>query len=78
MCRSTHRHSLHCILPPNILSQIAKNGSPELRAMAVRSLMIDPTMRLVRPAPAGPVTGAIARRRAARAPPGTEPAPDHP
>ena len=30
MCRSTHRHSLHCILPPYILSQIAKNGSPEL------------------------------------------------
>lgn len=65
MCRSTHRHSLHCILPPYILSQIAKNGSPELRAMAVRSLMIDPTMRLVRASTAGPVTGAIARRRAA-------------
>jgi len=65
MCSSTHRHSLHCILPPYILSQIAENGSPELRAMAIRSLLVDPTMRLVRASTAGPVTGAVARRRAA-------------
>jgi Zn-dependent metalloprotease len=65
MCTSTHRHSLHCILPPYILSQIAENGSPAMRALAVRSLLIDPTIRIVRASTAGPVTGSIARLRAA-------------
>ncbi len=65
MCLSTHRHSLHCILPPYILSKIAENGSPALRAMAMHSLMIDPTIRIVRASTAGPVTGDLARRRSA-------------
>jgi hypothetical protein len=65
MCMSTHRHSLHCILPPYILSKIAENGSPALRAMAMHSLMIDPTIRIVRASTAGPVTGDLARRRSA-------------
>lgn len=65
MCSSPHRHAPHCILPPYILSKIAENGSPALRAMAMRSLLIDPTMRLVRASIAGPATGVIARRRSA-------------
>ncbi|HEX8446757.1 MAG TPA: M4 family metallopeptidase [Sphingomonas sp.] len=59
------RHSLHCILPPYILAQIAANGSPELRERALRNLLIDPTLRIVRASTAGPVTGPTARRRSA-------------
>ena len=65
MCTASHRHSLHCIVPPYILSQIAQNGSPEMRAKAVRALLVDPTIRIVRASTAGPVTGSIARRRSA-------------
>ncbi len=72
MCTKTHRHSLHCILPPYILSRIAEHGPPELRAAAMRGLLIDPTIRMVRAATAGPVLGALARLRTAA---GVVPAP---
>jgi Zn-dependent metalloprotease len=65
MCQTTHRHSLHCILPPYILSRIAENGSPEMRRAAMHGLLVDPTIRIIRASTAGPVTGDIARRRAA-------------
>lgn len=65
MCIKSHRHSLHCILPPYILTNIAENGSPAMRAMAIRSLLIDPTIRMVRATTAGPVSGATSRRRSA-------------
>ena len=65
MCRRSHRHSLHCILPPYILSRIAEHGPPELRASAMRGLLVDPTIRMVRATTAGPVLGALARLRAA-------------
>lgn len=65
MCTLAHRHSLHCILPPYILSRIAENGPPELRSKAIRALMIDPSIRLVRAATAGPVLGSVARLRSA-------------
>jgi Zn-dependent metalloprotease len=63
MCQTKHRHSLHCILPPYILAQIAENGSPELRATAMRTLLVDPTIRIVRASTAGPTTGATSRLR---------------
>ena len=65
MCSSAHRHSLHCILPPYILSRMAENGSPDIREKAMRTLLVDPTIRIIRASTAGPVTGTIARRRAA-------------
>ena len=65
MCTSAHRHSLYCIVPPYILSQIAENGPPDLRTRAMRMLLVDPTIRIIRASTAGPVTGTIARRRAA-------------
>jgi Zn-dependent metalloprotease len=65
MCDLHHRHALHCILPPYILSRIAEYGSPQLRQSALRGLLIDPTIRIVRASTAGPVVGDIARRRAA-------------
>jgi Zn-dependent metalloprotease len=72
MCTRPHRHALHCILPPYILSRIAEHGPPELRAAAMRGLLVDPTIRMVRAATAGPVLGALARLRTAA---GVVPAP---
>lgn len=72
MCTRSHRHSLHCILPPYILSRIAEHGPPEMRAAAMRGLLIDPTIRMVRATTAGPVLGVLARLRAAA---GVVPAP---
>jgi Zn-dependent metalloprotease len=73
MCaHSHHRHRLHCILPPYILSRIVVNGTVDQSRAALRSLLIDPTLRLVRASTAGQVTGAAARRRSAV---GTAPTP---
>ncbi|MHC9418458.1 M4 family metallopeptidase [Sphingomonas citri] len=65
MCTPTHRHSLHCILPPYILSRIAEHGPPELRGTAIRALLVDPSIRIVRATTAGPVLGSVARLRSA-------------
>lgn len=65
MCTLAHRHSLHCILPPYILSRIAEYGPPELRAKAIRNLLVDPSIRLLRASTAGPVSGVTSRLRAA-------------
>lgn len=66
MCtHNHHRRSLHCILPPYLLSRIVVNGSVEQSQAALRSLLIDPTLRLVRASTAGPLTGATSRRRSA-------------
>ena len=43
-----HRHSLHCILPPDVLKQIAKNGTAEQRDFALQALDIDHTLRTMR------------------------------
>lgn len=68
-----HRRSLHCILPPFILTSIAQNASPELRDRALRTLLIDPTIRIVRATTSGPaIAGQLARRRRAA---GDAPAP---
>ncbi|MDR6789747.1 Zn-dependent metalloprotease [Sphingomonas sp. BE138] len=65
MCTRPHRHALHCILPPYILSRIAEHGPPDLRAAAIRGLLVDPSIRIVRAATAGPVIGTLARLRTA-------------
>ena len=64
MCKPFHhRRSLHCILPPYLLSRIVENGSPAQRQAALRGLLVDSTVRLVRASIAGPVAGTAARRR---------------
>jgi Zn-dependent metalloprotease len=63
----TDRRSLHCILPPYILSRIVEHGSAEQSRAALRGLLVDPTIRLVRASAAGPIDGAAARRRSAAA-----------
>lgn len=48
--RRTHRHSLGCILSPQILRELAQNGTPRQRAAALRTLSIDGTFRALRSA----------------------------
>ncbi len=53
MCNATrhakriqpHRHSIYCILPPHILTSIAKNGTAAQRSMALDALAIDHSIR---------------------------------
>ena len=47
MC-SHKRHAVFCILPPHILLNLAKNGSPEEREFALRTLSVDHTFRVTR------------------------------
>ncbi len=44
MC-SQDRHSIFCILPPHILTNLARNGSPEEREFALQALAADQTLR---------------------------------
>jgi len=48
MCQFHHRHSIFCIVPPQVLRRIAERGTPEQRAAANRSLAIDETLRAMR------------------------------
>ncbi|WP_394753845.1 M4 family metallopeptidase [Crenothrix sp.] len=49
MCQLTHhRHSIFCILPPHMLSSIAKNGSSEQRSAALQTMATDATFRALR------------------------------
>lgn len=51
MCRANHhRNPLFCIIPPNVLENIAQNGTPEQRAEALNTLAIDNTVRVLRAA----------------------------
>jgi Zn-dependent metalloprotease len=57
--RTTHRHSIFCILPPHILRSVAQNGTPRQRAASTQTLSIDNTFRALRagrrlPTPAAP------------------------
>ncbi len=45
MCQAEHRHSIFCILPPDVLSNIARNGTPEQREAAIDALNLDATLR---------------------------------
>ena len=62
-----HRHSIFCILPPHILIEIAKNGTPQQRAEALDTLSVDHSIRQFRATNAaamGP-TGALTPMTAA-------------
>jgi hypothetical protein len=44
-----HRsHGLHCILPSNVLENIARKGNDEQRDWATRALSLDHSIRLAR------------------------------
>ena len=43
-----HQHSIFCILPPHILSEIASRGTSEQRDLALRSLSLSDQIRSVR------------------------------
>jgi Zn-dependent metalloprotease len=45
MWRTTHHHSIFCILPPHVLINIANNGNAEQRAAALQALDVDTTFR---------------------------------
>lgn len=47
MCNQ-HGHSIFCILPPHVLRNIARNGSPEERDAALNTLALDNTFRTSR------------------------------
>lgn len=47
MCDS-NRHSIFCILPPQVLMHLARNGNSEEREFALRTLALDQTMRTSR------------------------------
>jgi Zn-dependent metalloprotease len=63
----SHRHSIFCILPPHILIQIAKNGSPAQRAFAIDTLSYDHSIRSFR----ATNVPSLAQRQLLRAMPGT-------
>lgn len=63
MCRYLgHRHSIFCILPPYILSEIAQNGTPEQRTFALHTMRTDQTFRTLR-AVQPPIATLAPRRR---------------
>jgi Zn-dependent metalloprotease len=43
-----HRHSILCVVPPYVLSEAARNGGPEDRDSALKTLSIDNTQRTLR------------------------------
>ena len=45
MSCNTHRHSIFCILPPDVLINIAKKGTAAQREAALESLGVDATIR---------------------------------
>jgi Zn-dependent metalloprotease len=48
MCQAEHRHSIFCILPPDVLSNIARRGKPEQREAAIDALNLDASLRAQR------------------------------
>lgn len=70
MCRSTHRHSIFCVLPPYVLDAIAQNGTPQQRALALRTKGADNTFRALRLATR---TARFSPQRAAQPTPGVVP-----
>ena len=47
-CQAHHRHSIFCVIPPYVLDEIAKNGTPVQRAAALRTRSVDNTFRALR------------------------------
>ena len=71
MC-TRHGHSIFCILPPHILLNIARNGTPEQRHFALQALSYDQTFRVTRVTHmliAGGPRGVSARASALSSPP---------
>jgi Zn-dependent metalloprotease len=63
MCqRTSHRHSIFCILPSQILRSIAERGTQQQREAVLRTLSTDTTFRALRASLAS-VTAAARRRR---------------
>jgi len=63
MCQSIfHRHSIFCILPPNILRSIAQNGTPQQRTAAMHTMGADNTFRTLRASLRGPAPAAAQLR----------------
>ncbi len=48
MYRISGHHPIFCILPPHILSEIAKRGTSEQREAAIGALNIDHSLRTTR------------------------------
>jgi len=44
-CGCNHRHSIFCIVPPHMLRELARNGSPEERNFALDTLALDSSNR---------------------------------
>jgi Zn-dependent metalloprotease len=62
MCQTiAHRQPICCILPPHIIDALVQRGTARQRAMALRTLAVDHTLRALRATPRTMVSGA--RRR---------------
>lgn len=48
MCNKQHRHSIFCLIPPHVLKNIAQNGTPKQRNLAMQTLSVDNTLRAMR------------------------------
>ncbi|CAA9487329.1 MAG: putative metalloprotease [uncultured Rubrobacteraceae bacterium] len=49
MCEQVgHRHSIFCVVPPHVLREIVRNGGPDARESALKTLSIDNTQRNLR------------------------------
>lgn len=64
MCKQIgQRHSIFCVLPPNVLRAIAQNGTDEQRRAALKTLSVDNTHRNLRGIRlAAPVSQALTSR----------------
>ena len=64
MCKQIdQRHSIFCVLPPNVLRAIAQNGTDEQRQAALKTLSVDNTHRNLRGIRlAAPVSQALTSR----------------
>lgn len=73
MCNLPHvrqgRHSIFCILPPHILIEISKNGTPEQRAQALDTLSVDQSVRQFRATSAAALGPMRAQPRMSETPP---------
>lgn len=47
-CPAGHRHSIFCLLPPHVLREIARRGTPAQRDAVLKTLALDGTMRAQR------------------------------
>jgi Zn-dependent metalloprotease len=47
-CDHGHRHSIFCVLPPYLLDEIARNGTPSQRQAALKTKSMDHTFRSLR------------------------------